>query len=151
MIFDEEKKRAWNCKYLLQFANLIAGHLFEDVLFPQGFTFCDGVHVELQNIHQIYHRKFQLNFYKAARTAALWKLMRRKQTQGTKTPIIWNFDYKCRNLLFVPESSVIPLLMKLFTGSKEMRKCTPVVRLQCQVIVQMTFGWFYRYGFFKHL
>ena len=29
----KKKKRAWNCKYLLQFANLNAGHLFEDVYY----------------------------------------------------------------------------------------------------------------------
>ena len=43
-----------------------------------------------------------------------------------------------------PKSSVLWVLMKFFRGSNEMRKCTPVVRLQRQGIVYKTSEWFYR-------
>ena len=50
-------------------------------------------------------------------------------------------ELKCRSfgilitkagICFFPESSILPLLMKIFKGSKEIGKCIPVVRLQCQ-------------------
>ena len=38
----KNKKRAWNCKYLLQFANLNAGHLFEDVYYLKDLHSATG-------------------------------------------------------------------------------------------------------------
>ena len=134
----KKKKRAWNCKYLLQFANLNAGHLFEDVYY-------------LKDLHSVTGLMWSCKIYIKFTTASFnWIFIKRQERllfgswcEGNKLK-----ELKCRSFGFLIEKAGIcyfswvlspTTLDEDFYRQQGNQKCSPLVGLQCQEFVMKDF------------